>query len=121
MNLGKRRRPAPRRAAPQPDGKMLNRVRGLVSSVAYGPGYSADDPRKRLSAQFIRGSGIEIGALHNALWTPRRAGVTYVDRLDVEGLRRHYPELNHLPLARVEVIDDGETLKSFAANSQDFI
>lgn len=52
---------------------------------------------------------------------PNRAHVRYVDRFDEHGLRDHYPELKDLPLVRVDVIDDGERLASFRANSLDFI
>jgi SAM-dependent methyltransferase len=79
------------------------------------------DPRRALATRFIRGKGIEIGALHNPLWVPSGVQVTYVDRLDLDGLRRHYPELNALPLVNVDILDDGEKLSTFAANSQDFI
>jgi len=44
-----------------------------------------------------------------------------VDRMDVAGLRRHYPELAALDLVEVDVIDDGETLASQADGSADFI
>jgi hypothetical protein len=80
-----------------------------------------EGPREQLARQFLRGRGIEIGALSHPLWTPPEAAVTYVDRLDVPGLRRHYPELAALPLVPVDVVDDGETLKTFQPSSQDFI
>ena len=79
------------------------------------------DPRKSLAKRFIRGRGIEIGALHNPLWVPPRSCVTYVDRMDENDLRRHYPELNDLPLVKVNIVDDGEKLTAFEPNSQDFI
>lgn len=95
---------------------MLNLIRSLFSSI------SARSPlRRKLAARYIRGKGIEIGALHNPLWAPPRAEVTFVDRYDVAGLRGHYPELRELPLVNVDVIDDGEKLATFQANSQDFI
>jgi SAM-dependent methyltransferase len=74
-----------------------------------------------LARRFIRGTGIEIGALHNPLWVPPKSHVTYVDRLDEVGLRHHYPELNDFPLVKVGVIDNGEKLTTFQPNSQDFI
>lgn len=80
-----------------------------------------DDPRLRLALRFIRGRGIEIGALHNPLWVPPWAHVTYVDRLTEVALRRHYPELNPFPLVKIDVIDDGEKLANFEPNTQDFI
>jgi predicted SAM-dependent methyltransferase len=77
--------------------------------------------RRRLAARYLHGDGIEIGALHQPLAVPPAARVRYVDRLDVDGLRRHYPELSELPLVAVDVIDDGEALTAFADASVDFV
>lgn len=77
--------------------------------------------RQELSARFLRGQGVEIGALHQPLWVPSRAKVIYVDRMDVSALRQHYPELASLPLTRVDRIDDGERLGTFADGSLDFV
>jgi SAM-dependent methyltransferase len=77
--------------------------------------------RRKVSARFLSGRGVEIGALHSPLWVSSRAQVTYVDRLAVEDLRRHYPELDGSELCRVDVIDDGERLLQFADASLDFV
>jgi SAM-dependent methyltransferase len=100
---------------------MFKPIREFLSSnvARYVP--VRRDPRKVLAKRYIRGNGIEIGALHNPLWVPPGSAVTYVDRLAEEELRRHYPELNHLPLVKVDVVDDGEALASFAPDSRDFI
>jgi predicted SAM-dependent methyltransferase len=47
--------------------------------------------------------------------------VKYVDRLNVTELRKHYPELDHVNLVPVDIIDDGESLPSFKDESLDFI
>src|SRR5438309_1826974 len=80
-----------------------------------------DGLRPALARQFLQGRGIEIGALWNPLRVPRAATVTYVDRMSVADLRTHYPELDEMPLASVDAIDEGERLATFAAGSQDFI
>ena len=77
--------------------------------------------RRKLAAAYLRGAGLEIGALDQPLPVPRRARVTYVDRMTVPDLRRQYPELNSLALTRVDVVDDGEWLRSFPDGSQDFV
>jgi DNA-binding transcriptional ArsR family regulator len=77
--------------------------------------------RRALAAKYLDGTGIEVGALHSPLWVPARASVRYVDRLSVEDLRRHYPELSQLPLVNVDIIDNGETLESIPVASQDFL
>ena len=82
---------------------------------------SAAGLRPALACQYLRGAGLEIGALWNPLRVPRSVTVTYVDHLDVPALREQYPELRHKSLVPVDVIDDGEKLTTFAATSQDFI
>jgi predicted SAM-dependent methyltransferase len=77
--------------------------------------------REELAARYLRGTGIEIGALHNPLSTPPGAKVRYVDRMTVSDLRKHYPELNGLPLVEVDLIDDGERLESVPDESLDFV
>lgn len=78
--------------------------------------------RKSFSA-YLQGSGIEIGALHRPL--PLRGlpitRIRYVDRLSLAQLRLHYPELSRHKLVRVDVVDDGESLSTFADCSLDFI
>jgi predicted SAM-dependent methyltransferase len=78
-------------------------------------------PRREIAGRYLRGDGIEIGALHNPLDVPRSARVRYVDHLPVEELRRHYPELAGAPLVDVDIVDDGEHLASVADASQDFV
>lgn len=76
--------------------------------------------REKLSKQFIKGEGIEIGALHLPLKT-YNAKVTYIDRIDVKALRKHYPELKKFPLTAVDIIDNGESLKKIENESQNFV
>lgn len=77
--------------------------------------------RKKLAAAYLRGNGLEIGALDQPLPVPRRAHVIYVDRMTVPDLRRQYPELRSLALTAVDVVDDGERLASFPDESQEFV
>jgi predicted SAM-dependent methyltransferase len=78
-------------------------------------------PRSDVACRFLQGSGLEIGALHSPQAVPAGCRVTYVDRFDVDGLRRQYQELAGHQLREVHVVDDGERLEKFAAASQDFI
>jgi predicted SAM-dependent methyltransferase len=77
--------------------------------------------REFVADTFIRGYGIEIGALHMPLGVPRSAKVKYVDRFSVEELRNHYPELNDKDLVKVDIITDGETLEGVLDSTQDFV
>ena len=74
--------------------------------------------RKLVADQYIKGSGIEIGALCHPIETD--AKVTYVDRFKRKGLHEQYPDIPIKIMNRVDVVDDGETLASFESNSQDF-
>ncbi len=79
------------------------------------------DRRRQIAAKFLVGSGVEIGALHYPIQTSTRAKVRYVDRMNVDGLRKHYPELDQYKLVNVDIVDDGETLATIADDSLDFI
>jgi SAM-dependent methyltransferase len=78
--------------------------------------------RHRLT-RYLHGTGIEIGALHKPLKTdgPRRARVTYVDRLPPDELRRQYPELNGTAIVTPSIVDDGTVLEKIEDGSLDFI
>jgi predicted SAM-dependent methyltransferase len=77
--------------------------------------------RKAFARRYLRGDGIEIGALHNPLPVPSSARVRYVDRMAVSELERQYPELSRESLVDVDLIDDGERLTTVPDGSQDFV
>ena len=77
--------------------------------------------RRRRAARWLRGSGIEIGALHNPLVVPAGVAVRYVDRLTVSELRLHYAELADEALVEVDLIGDAEHLEAIPDGSQDFV
>ena len=74
-----------------------------------------------MASRFLRGEGLEIGALHSPLPVPSTCRVKYVDRYDVDGLRREHPQLRAVSLVPVDVIDDGEKLATVEPESQDFV
>src|SRR5262245_52886640 len=77
--------------------------------------------RRDIAAKFLRGSGLEIGALQRPLPVPDDCTVTYVDRMPLPDLLLHYPELRGLPIQKPDLIDDGEALTRIAAATQDFV
>lgn len=77
--------------------------------------------RDSLSREFIKGQGIEIGALHSPLAVPPGAEVKYVDRLSKGELLRAYPELAEMKIIDTDVIDDGEKLETFLDQTLDFV
>lgn len=80
-----------------------------------------DPVRRELSAEHLRGDGLEIGALHRPLWVSEQARVRYLDRLDIDQLAGHYPEIDRAEMTPVDIVDDGETLASIEDDSLDFI
>ena len=92
-------------------------------SVTNESDLSRDDITQRylIAQRYLKGDGIEIGALHNPLKVPTTARVKCLDRMSTESLRQHYPELNEVPLVSVDIIDDGESLSTLKAASQDFV
>jgi SAM-dependent methyltransferase len=72
---------------------------------------------------YIRGDGIEVGALHSPfdLTGLPVTRVRYVDRMSVADLRRQYPELDGKPLVEPDLIDDGQVLSTVPDGSLDFL
>lgn len=77
--------------------------------------------RRRLAAKFVRGTGLEIGALHVPLQAPAAASVLHVDYRTTEQLRRMHPELALLRTVNVDIVDDGEGLSGIRHGSLDFV
>lgn len=71
--------------------------------------------------RYIRGHGIEIGALNTPLPIYHGARVRYVDRLPTEKLRLAYPELADQDFVEVEIVSAAETLTALADESCDFV
>lgn len=79
------------------------------------------DARQGLANRFISGNGLEIGALHRSLPVPPNCKVTYVDRLSLDDLLRHYPELRGTRIQPPDLVDNGETLEKVTDSSQSFV
>src|SRR5436305_1160029 len=97
-------------------GRLANRLRRIWKGRTHPLAL-----REAMAERFVRGDGIEIGALHLPLRLPRAARVRYLDRFDTPGLLAHYPDLAGEPLVAVDVIDDGETLETLSPESLDFV
>jgi SAM-dependent methyltransferase len=101
--------------------QRLRRTKHVLGDVVRADRRSFQLARGGLSVRHLRGEGLEIGALDRPLRLPPGARARYVDRYDVTGLRRHYPELDGRPLVPVDVVDDGERLSSVPSESVDFV
>jgi ubiquinone/menaquinone biosynthesis C-methylase UbiE/uncharacterized protein YbaR (Trm112 family) len=90
-----------------------------------GKGFDAEtassDPEPDIVARYVRGEGIEIGALHKPIGAPPNAKVLRVDRLDREGLLRHYPEIEPHLIGEPDVRAEAADLSPFGDRSLDFV
>ena len=77
--------------------------------------------RKEIAARYLRGEGIEIGALHAPTDVPSGVKVRYLDRMSTTQLQKTYPELSEYELAEVDIVDDGEILTSVLNSSVDYV
>jgi SAM-dependent methyltransferase len=95
------------------------------SDAPFEPGgastRSVHQTRRTIANVFLRGEGIEIGALHQPLPIPSTARVKYVDRMSVPELRRQYAELEAAPLVDTDILDNGELLTTIGDGTQDFV
>jgi len=99
---------------------------GKRSGPASGHPYRDVDPRQMwaryyLSWKYIRGSGLEIGALHSPLPLFHKARSLYVDYIPLAEIRKHYPELDGFEIAEPDIIDNAELLAKIAPEPQDYI
>jgi SAM-dependent methyltransferase len=85
---------------------------------AEAPGVLRTLGREELAHFFIRGEGIEIGALNSPLRVPPGAKVRYVDYATPEELQKDYPYLEY---KAPDIVDDGAVLLKVADCSQDFV
>jgi SAM-dependent methyltransferase len=95
--------------------RVANRLRRLIAGDPFRRFHA------RLAREFLRGNGIEVGALHNPVPVGRAARVRYVDRMAKPDLLLHYPDLDPRRLVDVDVVDDGERLMTVPDGSQDFV
>lgn len=78
--------------------------------------------KKHNLVQFIRGHGIEIGALNNPLRLGEKvASVLYIDRADRESLIGQNPETCETGIRKPDMIADAEDLGPLLSDSQDFV
>ncbi len=82
---------------------------------------TVNDKRTFLSLRYIRGRGVEIGALHFPLSVANGVQVKYVDRVTREESIKKFPELDASKIVTTHIIDDGFTLSTIPDASQDFL
>ena len=99
-------------------------MRRWLRSVALRPGRRAEGEgrREELAIRYLRGEGIEIGALHRPLWLPGNAHARYVDfRSREELLKVGHGYGDPRAVVATDVIDDASELEKFGDESLDFV
>ena len=83
----------------------------------------AEVRREELSVRYLRGDGIEIGALHRPMWVPPGVRVRYVDNASREQLVEAVTDVDPAieDAVRVDVVDDGRELATFSDASLNFV
>ncbi|MCE9620430.1 MAG: methyltransferase domain-containing protein, partial [Planctomycetes bacterium] len=66
--------------------------------------------RTIMAERYLRGGGVECGALQNPMTVPATARVIYVDRLTLADARAHYPELDGQTLTPPNLVADLQRL-----------
>ncbi|OGR24791.1 MAG: hypothetical protein A2X83_02660 [Desulfuromonadales bacterium GWD2_54_10] len=89
-----------------------------IKENLFFPSYSA---RKKTSFRYLRGQGLEIGALQHPLEVPPGVVVKYVDYATREENVKKYPEIDGSRIVVTDHVDDGFELSCIQAASQDFI
>jgi SAM-dependent methyltransferase len=78
--------------------------------------------REAIARFYLKGKGVEIGALHKPLKVDTtKASVVYVDYKSLEENRERYPELENETIVETDIIDDGFILSTVADESFDFL
>ncbi len=97
--------------------------RALKNAILARGTLDVKTARADVAARFLRGNGIEIGALDFPLPMPRGARVRYVDYLDAKGLEAAYRHQLRAgrTLVHPDIVDDGARLACFGDESLDFI
>lgn len=96
----------------------LRSIKQVVKESGIFPSYVA---RRRVAGKYIRGVGLEIGALDHPQPTPPQATVRYVDYISKAESAAKHTQLGLDQIVEVDYIDDGFTLSTIAADSQDFV
>lgn len=80
-----------------------------------------ENTRHAIAQLYLKGEGVEIGALNNPLNLPKSASVKYLDKYSIEELRKHNISFDFENCVKVDIFDDGERLESLKDASLDFV
>lgn len=96
-------------------GRISRRLQGKISSGDISQ-------RGPLAQRYLRGNGVEIGALHKPLPVdPQTTTMQYVDYKTLAENRERYPELKDETIVNTDIVDDGFILAKIEPNRFDFL
>lgn len=90
-----------------------------IEAGQHEPSYSADPVRTRLAHIYLRGDGIEFGALHAGLAIPAGARVRYADVAGGEILHHQFPR--QMGIRTPDIVTNLECMEEIPPNSLDFV
>ncbi len=79
------------------------------------------EARRLLAARYLKGEGLEIGAMHCPVVVPPDVKVIYADYKSKEESIRRHPELDPTQMVDVDLIMNGETLDQIPDGSLGFV
>ena len=77
--------------------------------------------RQGIPASYLKGEGIEIGALNHPLKVSPNTTVRYLDRISAEDHLAIFKDYQLKDMVKVDIIGNGETLDTVGDSSQDFV
>lgn len=96
----------------------LTSLKDILKESGLLPSYKV---RERLAARYLRGVGLEIGALHLPLKVPPGVTVKYVDLSSREQNIKKFPELIAKKIVETDYVENGFELFSIPDKSQNFV
>jgi predicted SAM-dependent methyltransferase len=106
---------------PAPNESFRAWTRRVRASLIAAAARKTNLTRDPLSHIFLRGHGLEIGALNNPLAVPNSAKTRFVDRLPTEELTKLYVDVDPHDIRPVDIVTEGETLAGVPDDSEDFV
>lgn len=97
---------------------FIRKVKEFVGDNLIFPSYSV---RKKLSHRYLRGTGLEVGALQNPLEVLPTVTVRYVDYSTKEENVQKYPAIEPSRIVATDIVADGFQLAGIEPASQDFV
>jgi len=98
--------------------RIIVKLKNAVKESGVLPSFNV---RKKLAALYLKGEGLEIGALHLPTKIPQNVSVKYVDIATRDENIRRFPELGTSKIVNTDYLENGFEIRSIPEVSQDFV